>query len=68
MQHPIGLSPTLGILQNDMAALIADDPPFLDLFERSKTAEARKIIVQAAISNTRGWGVAVDITHLVGQN
>jgi hypothetical protein len=64
MQHLIGLSPSLGVLQNDMAALIVDNPPFLDLFERSKTAEARKIVVQAAISYARGLGGAVDITHL----
>jgi hypothetical protein len=32
-------------LQNDAAAIIVDNPPLLDLLDRSKAAEAGKIIV-----------------------
>jgi hypothetical protein len=35
----------LGVLQNDTAPMIADDPPLFDLLERSKAAEAGKVIV-----------------------
>jgi hypothetical protein len=50
-------------LQNDTAAMIIDNPPFLDLVQRSKAAEAGKVIVQAAIAYARGLSGAVDITH-----
>jgi hypothetical protein len=39
------LSPLLGILQNDTAPMIIDNPPFLDLLQGSKAAEAGKVIV-----------------------
>jgi hypothetical protein len=58
------LSPLLGVLQNDTAPMIVDDPPFFDLLERSKAAEADKVIVQAAISYARGLSGAIGITHL----
>jgi hypothetical protein len=50
-------------LQNDTAPVIVDDPPFFDLIQGSKAAEAGKVIVQAAISYARGLNGAVDITH-----
>jgi hypothetical protein len=44
-QHLMCLTPLLGVLQNDTAPMIIDDPPFFDLLERSKAAEADKVIV-----------------------
>jgi hypothetical protein len=44
-QRLIRLSPLLGVLQNDTAPLIIDDPPLFDLVQRSKAAETDKIIV-----------------------
>jgi hypothetical protein len=44
-QHLTCLTPLLGVLQNDTAPMIIDDPPFFDLLERSKAAEADKVIV-----------------------
>jgi hypothetical protein len=51
-------------LENDSAAVIVDNPPFFDLLQGSKAAEAGKVIVQAAI--TYAWGLkgSVDVTHL----
>jgi hypothetical protein len=46
-----------------MAPKIIDDPPFFDLLQRSKAAEAGKVVVQAAIPYARGLSGAVDITH-----
>jgi hypothetical protein len=43
----------LGVLQDDAAPLIIYQPPFLDLLEGSKTAEAGEVIVQAAIAYAR---------------
>jgi hypothetical protein len=40
-----------------------DNPPFLDLLQGSKAAEAGKVIAQAAIAYARGLSGAVDITH-----
>jgi hypothetical protein len=57
------LPPLPGVVQNDTAAMIIDDAPFLDLLDRAKTAEADEIVVQAAISNARGLSGSVDITH-----
>jgi hypothetical protein len=57
------LSPLFGVLQNDTAPMIIDNPPFLDLVQRSKAAEAGKVIVQAAIAYARGLSGAVDIIH-----
>jgi hypothetical protein len=62
-QHLIRLAPLLGVLQNDSAPLVIDNPPFFDLLQRSKAAEAGKVIVQAAISYARGLSRVVDITH-----
>jgi hypothetical protein len=48
----------LGVLQNDPAPIAVDNPPFPDLVQRSKAAEAGKLIVQAAIAYAgRGRGV-----------
>jgi hypothetical protein len=62
-RNPTRLSPLLGVLQNDAAPMIIDNPPFFDLLQRSKAAEARQVIVQAAISYARGLIGAVDVTH-----
>jgi hypothetical protein len=62
-RNPTRLSPLLGVLQNDTAPMIIDNPPFFDLLQRSKAAEARQVIVQAAISYARGLIGAVDVTH-----
>jgi hypothetical protein len=43
--------------------MIIDDPPFFDLLQGSKAAEARKVIVKAAISDAGGLSGAVYITH-----
>jgi hypothetical protein len=53
----------LGVLQNEAAPMLIDDPPFLDLLQGSKAAETGIVIVQAAISYARGSNGAVDITH-----
>ena len=55
--------PLLGVLQNDEAPLIIDNPPLFDLLQGSKAAETGKVIVQAAISYARGFRGIVDITH-----
>jgi hypothetical protein len=39
------LSPLLGVLQNDTAPMIIDNPPFFDLLQGSKATEAGKVIV-----------------------
>jgi hypothetical protein len=57
------LSALLRVLQNDAAPMHIDEPPFFDLFQRSKTAEASEIIVQAAISYARRLRGDVHITH-----
>jgi hypothetical protein len=57
------LSPLLGVLQNDTVPVIIGHPPFFDLLQGSKAAEAGKVIVQAAISYARGLSGAVDIIH-----
>jgi hypothetical protein len=43
--------------------VIIDNPPFFDLLQRSKAAEAGKVIVQAAISYAWGLNGVIDITH-----
>jgi hypothetical protein len=53
----------LGVLKNDKTPMMIDNPPFLDLLQGSKAAEAGKVIVQAAISYARRLSGAVDITH-----
>jgi hypothetical protein len=63
MRYLIRLSSLLGVLQNDTAPMIIDNPPFLNLLQGSIAAEAGKFIVQAAISYARGFSGAVDITH-----
>jgi hypothetical protein len=50
-------------MQNDTAPMIIDNPPFFDLLQGSKAAEAGKVIVQAAISYARGLRGGMDITH-----
>jgi hypothetical protein len=44
-QHLIRLSSLLGVLQNDTAPMVIDNPPFFDLLQGSKAAEAGKVIV-----------------------
>jgi hypothetical protein len=39
------LSSLLGVFQDDMAPMIIDNPPFFDLLQGSKAAEAGKVIV-----------------------
>jgi hypothetical protein len=39
------LSPLLGVVQNDAAPMIIDNPPFFDLLQGSKAAQAGKVIV-----------------------
>jgi hypothetical protein len=53
----------LGVSQNDTAPMNIDNPPFFDLLQGSKAADANEVIVQAAISYARGLSGAVDITH-----
>jgi hypothetical protein len=43
-QHLIRISPLLGVLQNDTAPMTIDNAPFFDLLQRSKAAEAGKVI------------------------
>jgi hypothetical protein len=43
----------LRVLQNYTAPLTIDEPPLFDLLQGSKTTEAGKIIVQAAIAYAR---------------
>jgi len=38
-------SSLLGVLQNDAAPMIVDDPPFFDLLKGSKTAQAGQVVV-----------------------
>jgi hypothetical protein len=47
-----------------MAPTIIHNSPLFDLLERSKAAEAGKVVVQAAISYARGLSGGVDFTHL----
>jgi hypothetical protein len=61
--HAVRLSPLLGVLQNDAAPMLIDDPPFFDLLHGSKAAQTGIVIIQAAISYARGSSGAVDITH-----
>ena len=61
--HLVCLPALLGVLQNDTAPMIIDNPPFLDFLERSKAAEAGQPIIQAAIPYAGGLGGGVDITH-----
>jgi hypothetical protein len=50
-------------LQNDAAPMLIDDRPFLDLLQRSKAAQAGKVIVQATIADAGRLNGAADITH-----
>jgi hypothetical protein len=62
---PMRLAPLLGVLQNDTAPIFVDRRPFSDLVQGAKAAEARKVIVQAAISHAGRLRGAVDINHLL---
>jgi hypothetical protein len=44
-QHLTRLSPLLGVLQNVTPPMNIDDPPFFDLLQGSKAAEAGEFIV-----------------------
>jgi len=59
----MGFSALLRVQQNNPAPEIIDDTPFLDLLERSKAAEADKVIVQAAIPHARGLSGGIDVGH-----
>jgi hypothetical protein len=52
-----------GVLQNDAAPTVIHKPPFFDLFQGSKAAQAGEVIVQAAIADARGLNCAVGVTH-----
>jgi hypothetical protein len=56
-------SALLGINQNGAAPMIIDNSPFFDLFQGSKTPQASKVVVQAAISCAWRLSGALDITH-----
>jgi hypothetical protein len=58
-----GLSALFGVPQNHPAPIVINHAPFLDLLQRSKTAETGIVVVQAAISDARGWSGAVDVSH-----
>jgi hypothetical protein len=60
----ICLFPPLGILQNNTAPMVIDNPPLLDLLQRAKAAETGQVIVKAAVSHARRLNGAVGITHL----
>jgi hypothetical protein len=62
-RHLIGLAPLLGVLQNNAAPMIIDNPPFFDLFQGSMAAEAPKVIVQTAVPYARGLSAVIDIIH-----
>jgi hypothetical protein len=64
----ICLSPLFGVLQNDTAPLIIGNPPFFDLIQGTKAAEAGKVVVQATIPYARGLSGTADVTHEVGPN
>ena len=63
LETKVRLSPLLGVLKNDTTPMMIDNPPFLDLLQGSKAAEAGKVIVQAATSYARRLSGAVDIIH-----
>jgi hypothetical protein len=44
-QHLMHRSSLLGVLQNNTAPMTIDKPPFFDLLQGSKAAEAGKVIV-----------------------
>jgi hypothetical protein len=52
-----------GVLQNGTAPIIIDDPPFFDLVQGSKAAEASIVVVQATIADARRLSRGVGITH-----
>jgi hypothetical protein len=52
-----------GVLQNDTAPTIIHKPPFFDLFQGPKAAQAGEVIVQAAIADARGLNCAAGVTH-----
>jgi hypothetical protein len=55
--------PVAGVLQNDAATAIIHEPPFFDLFQGSKAAQAGELVVQAAIADARGLNCAAGVTH-----
>ena len=52
-----------GVLQNDAAPTIIDKPPFFDLLQGSKAAQAGEVVGQAAIADARGLNCDLGITH-----
>ena len=63
IQHLAGLFPPPGILQNNAASMMIDDPPFFDLLQRAEAPETSIVIVEAAVSHARRLSGAVGITH-----
>jgi hypothetical protein len=62
----VSLFPLPGILQNLQTPVAADDSPFLDLIQGSKTTETGIVIVEATVSYARGLNDVVGLTHGVG--
>jgi hypothetical protein len=62
-QPLIRLSSLHRVLQNNSAPIAVHNPPFFDLLQGSKAAEACKVVVEAAISYARRLGGVVIFTH-----
>jgi hypothetical protein len=43
--------------------MIVDNPPFFDLLQGSKTAQAGQVVAKTTVSHARGLRGAVDIIH-----
>jgi hypothetical protein len=63
VQSLMGVSASLGVLQDDVASMIIGKPPFLDLVQGSKAAETVEVIVEAAIADARRLRRTVGICH-----
>src|ERR1700689_3047383 len=59
----IRLTPLPGITQDDAAPMRIGTPPFLDLLQGSKASETSILIIEAAVSCTRGSSGAVGVAH-----
>jgi hypothetical protein len=60
----MGLFAPPGILQNNAASMVIDNPPLFDLLQRAEAAETGVVIVEAAVAHARRLSGAVGITHL----
>jgi hypothetical protein len=61
--HRRRCSPLLGVLKNDTPPIVIDNSPFFDLLQRSITAKAGQVVVQATISDARRLSRGVDVSH-----